>query len=46
MIDSGLAGAILGTACLVSGRNLWVAILAHGFIDTTGVVLLCFGWAS
>jgi membrane protease YdiL (CAAX protease family) len=46
MIDSGLAGAILGTAYLVSGRNLWVAILAHGFIDTTGVVLLYFGWAS
>jgi membrane protease YdiL (CAAX protease family) len=46
MIDSGLAGAILGGAYLLCGRNLWVAILAHGFIDTTGVILLYFGWAS
>jgi len=46
MVDSGLAGMILGSAYLLSGRNLWVAVLAHGFIDTTGVVLLYFGLAS
>jgi CAAX protease family protein len=46
MIDSGMAGAILGAAYLLSGRNLWVAILAHGLIDTTGIVLLYLGWAS
>ena len=46
IIDSGMAGLILGVAYLLSGRNLWVCILAHGFIDTVGVVALFFGWAS
>jgi membrane protease YdiL (CAAX protease family) len=46
MVDSGVAGLVLGTAYLVSGRNLWVCILAHGFIDTVGVVALFFGWAN
>ncbi len=46
IVDSGIAGLILGTAYLLSGRNLWVAVLAHGFIDTLGVVILYFGWQS
>jgi membrane protease YdiL (CAAX protease family) len=46
MIDSGMAGLILGTAYILSGRNLWICILAHGFIDTVGVVALYFGWAN
>jgi membrane protease YdiL (CAAX protease family) len=46
IIDSGMAGLVLGTAYLLSGRNLWVCILAHGFIDTVGVVALFFGWAN
>jgi membrane protease YdiL (CAAX protease family) len=46
MLDSGMAGLVLGTAYLLSGRNLWVCILAHGFIDTFGVVALFFGWAN
>lgn len=46
MIDSGVAGLILGAAYLLSKRNLWVAVLAHGFIDTFGVVVLYFGWDS
>lgn len=46
IVDSGVAGLILGSAYLLSGRNLWVCILAHGFIDTFGVVALYFGWAS
>jgi membrane protease YdiL (CAAX protease family) len=46
MIDSGVAGLILGSAYLLSGRNLWVSILAHGFIDTFGVTALYFGWDS
>ena len=44
--DSGMAGVVLGAAYVLSGRNLWVCILAHGFIDTVGVILLFFGWAS
>jgi membrane protease YdiL (CAAX protease family) len=46
VLDSGVAGLILGSAYLLSGRNLWVCVLAHGFIDTIGVVALFFGWAS
>jgi membrane protease YdiL (CAAX protease family) len=46
MVDSGMAGLVLGAAYLLSGRNLWVSILAHGFIDTFGVVALFFGWQS
>jgi membrane protease YdiL (CAAX protease family) len=46
IVDSGMAGLVLGTAYLLSGRNLWVCILAHGFIDTVGVVALFFGWAN
>lgn len=46
MIDSGVAGLILGAAYLLSGRCLWTTILAHGLIDTTGVLLLYSGLAS
>lgn len=46
VIDSGFAGLVLGAAYLASGRNLWAPILAHGLIDTTGVVFLYFGWDS
>ncbi len=46
MIDSGVAGLILGSAFMLSGRNLWASILAHGFIDTFGLVLVYFGLAS
>ena len=44
VIDSGVAGLILGTAYLASGRNLWVCILGHGFIDTFAVITVYFGW--
>lgn len=46
IVDSGMAGLVLGAAYVLSGRNLWVCILAHGFIDTVGVVALFFGWQS
>lgn len=46
MIDSGAAGLILGAAYLVTGRNLWAPILAHGLIDTTGIAVLYFGLES
>jgi len=43
IVDSGVAGAILGIAYIVAGRNLWVCILAHGFIDTFGVIVAFLG---
>jgi len=46
MVDSGMAGLILGSAFVLSGRNLWIPILAHGFIDTFGIASAFFGWAS
>lgn len=46
MIDSGVGGLAFGAAYLLSGRNLWAAILAHGLVDTAGVCLLYFGLAS
>jgi len=46
ILDSGVAGLILGAAFLLSKRNLWTCVLAHGFIDTYGIILLYFGWDS
>jgi uncharacterized protein len=45
VIDSGIAGLILGSAYMLAGRNLWASILAHGFIDTFGVIDAFFGWS-
>ena len=46
ILDSGMAGLVLGITYLLSGRNLWACILAHGFIDTVGVIAVFFGWSS
>jgi membrane protease YdiL (CAAX protease family) len=46
IIDSGVAGLILGTAYMLAGRNLWASILAHGFIDSFGVIDAFFGWSN
>jgi membrane protease YdiL (CAAX protease family) len=46
ILDSGVAGVILGTVYLLSGRNLWACILTHGFIDTVGVFAAYFGWSN
>jgi len=46
IVDSGVAGLILGAAYLLSGRNLWTTVLAHGLIDTFAVAGLYFGWDS
>ena len=46
ILDSGMAGLILAAAYVLSEGNLWVCVLAHGFMDTCGVVAVFFGWAS
>jgi membrane protease YdiL (CAAX protease family) len=46
IVDSGMAGLILGIAYRTAARNLWAPILAHGIIDTVGVMALYLGWAS
>jgi membrane protease YdiL (CAAX protease family) len=46
IIDSGIAGLILGAADVVARRNLWACVLTHGFIDTLGVIDAFFGWSK
>jgi membrane protease YdiL (CAAX protease family) len=44
IVDSGIAGLILALAYLAAGRTLWVCVLAHGFIDTFGLIAVYLGW--
>lgn len=46
ILDSGIAGLILAAAYLLSGRNLWTTVLAHGFIDTYAIALVYLGWTD
>ena len=46
VIDSGVAGLIMGIAYMLAGRNLWASIFAHGFIDTFGIIDAFFGWSN
>jgi hypothetical protein len=46
VIDSTYSGIVLGCAYLLSRRNLWAAILAHGISDTFALVVVFFGWAN
>jgi hypothetical protein len=46
ILDSGIAGLILGVAYMVAGKNLWACVLTHGFIDTFGVIDAFFGWSK
>lgn len=43
IVDSTLSGLLFGSLYLLSGRNLWLPILAHGFSDTMGLLLIYFG---
>ena len=46
VVDSTYSGLVLGGAYLLSGRNLWAPILAHGISDTFAVAVLFSGLAS
>lgn len=43
VIDTALFGFLFGVLYVLAGRNLWVAVIAHGVADTTAFVLLFFG---
>ena len=43
VVDTALAGLVLGTVYLLGRRNLWLPILAHGVIDTVGFLLIYTG---
>jgi membrane protease YdiL (CAAX protease family) len=40
MLGAGFVGLVYGIFYLVSGRNLWVTIIAHGLTGTTRFILL------
>lgn len=44
MISVFLMGVLLGYVFFASGRNLWALIIAHGLIDTFGILMLYQGW--
>ena len=46
ILASTFSSLVLGSLYLVSGRNLWSPILAHGLRDSLAVVLLFTGWAD
>ena len=46
IFSTAVDGFIIGAAYLLSRRNLWVAVLTHGFVDTFAIVLLFFGLAN
>lgn len=46
ILQAACAGFIIGAAYLLSGRNLWVAVLAHGIFDTVVFGALYFGLAD
>ncbi len=43
MIATGLSGLLFGILYLATGRNLWIAIIAHGANDTLGFALIYLG---
>lgn len=44
VIGSMISGLVYGSVYILSGRNLWVSIFAHGFTDTYGVLYFYFGF--
>lgn len=42
MLITGTLGALLGAVVLLSGRNLWIGIIAHGLFDAGRTVLFYF----
>jgi membrane protease YdiL (CAAX protease family) len=43
VFTTAIDGFVIGAAYLLSKKNLWVAVLAHGLVDTIAIVLLFFG---
>jgi len=39
-LSTGIVGLLLGALFIWSGKNLWLLIFSHGFIDTIGIALI------
>jgi membrane protease YdiL (CAAX protease family) len=46
VVDCAFSGLVLGATYLLTGRNLWVPILAHGMKDAVAVIFYAMGWAT
>ena len=46
ILQSTVSGLILGGAYLLSRKNLWVSVLAHGCADTIAIAAVFFGLAD
>lgn len=44
MWSTGVVGGLLGGLFLISGFNLWLPILTHGFIDTFSLIMMRLDW--
>ena len=43
VVSTVLVGAVLGWVFVASGFDLWLVIIAHGFVDTIGIALVASG---
>jgi membrane protease YdiL (CAAX protease family) len=46
VFTTGCDGLMIGAVYLLCRRNLWVAVLTHGLVDTIGLILVFFGVAD
>lgn len=46
MFQTACDGFVIGAAYLLSKRNLWIAVIAHGLIDTIGLGAVFLGIAN
>ncbi len=46
VVSSAVSGLVFGAAYLLAGKNLWVAIGAHGLSDTLALLATYFGLAG
>ncbi len=45
ILETTVLGFVFGSAYLLSGRNLWVSIIAHGLANTLGFIIIFSGVA-
>lgn len=46
VVSAAVSGIVFGAAYLLTGKNLWVAVLAHGLSDSLALLAVCLGLAG